>query len=84
MAQIRPPGLDFRVKVLHRLRVGRDTTRAEDTQGTLTESHISPSILVYDDKTFEVVPSSLGSGPTFINLRRCHLCVREGDALVQD
>jgi len=30
-----------------RLRVG--TARAEDAQGTPTESHISPSILVYED-----------------------------------
>ena len=28
----------------------RGTTRAEDAQGTPTQSHISPSILVYDDK----------------------------------
>ena len=31
-----------------RLRVGRGTTRAEDAQGTPTQSHISPSILVYE------------------------------------
>ena len=29
---------------------GRGTTRAEDAQGTPTQSHISPSILVYEDK----------------------------------
>ena len=28
---------------------GRGTTRAEDSQGTPTQSHISPSILVYED-----------------------------------
>jgi len=28
---------------------GRGTTRAEDAQGTPTQSHISPSILVYED-----------------------------------
>ena len=28
---------------------GRGTTRAEDAQGTPTHSHISPSILVYED-----------------------------------
>ena len=33
-----------------RLRVGRGTTRAEDAQGTPTQSHISPSKLVYTDK----------------------------------
>ena len=31
---------------------GRITTRAEDAQGTPTQSHISPSILVYEDKMF--------------------------------
>jgi len=30
--------------------VGRGTTRAEDAQGTPTQSHISPSILVCEDK----------------------------------
>jgi len=30
--------------------VGRGTKRAEDAQGTPTQSHISPSILVYEDK----------------------------------
>ena len=29
------------------------TTRAEDSQGTPTQSHISPSILVYEDKTHQ-------------------------------
>ena len=29
--------------------VGRGTARAEDAQGTPTQSHISPSILVYED-----------------------------------
>jgi len=29
---------------------GRGTTRAEDAQGTPTQSHISPSILVYEDR----------------------------------
>ena len=28
---------------------GRGTTRAEDAQGTPTESHLSPSMLVYED-----------------------------------
>jgi len=28
---------------------GRGTARAEDAQGTPTHSHISPSILVYED-----------------------------------
>ena len=29
---------------------GRGTTRAEDGQGTPTQSHIAPSILVYEEK----------------------------------
>ena len=39
---------------------GRGTVRAEDAQGTPTQSHISPSILVYEEKTFadEGVPSA--------------------------
>ena len=32
-----------------RLRVGRGTTRAEDAQGTLTQSHISPGVLVNEE-----------------------------------
>ena len=39
------------VAVVDRLRVaGRGTTRAEDAQGTPTQSHITPSILVYEKK----------------------------------
>jgi len=33
---------------------GRGTTRAEDVQGTPTQSHISPSILVYEDNLLKV------------------------------
>ena len=45
-----------------RLRVGcdlsgRGTTRVEDAQGPPTQSHISPSILVYEDKRIHA-PSS--------------------------
>jgi len=36
-------GLGFKVP-------GRGAARAEDAQGTPTQSHISPSILVYEDK----------------------------------
>ena len=32
---------------------GRGTTRAEDAQGTPTQSHTSPSILVYEDECIE-------------------------------
>ena len=38
--------LDFQAKTLDE----RGTTRAEDAQGTPTQSHVSPSILVYEDK----------------------------------
>ena len=33
---------------------GRGTARAEDAQRTPTQSHISPSILVYEDSTVDV------------------------------
>ena len=33
---------------------GRGTTRAEDAQGTPTQRHISPSILVYEDDCIRV------------------------------
>ena len=39
-----------RLKAGDRLRVGRGTARVEDAQGTPTQSHISPSMLVYEDK----------------------------------
>jgi len=56
VSQSRPDsGLGFQAS-------GRGTARAEDAPGTPTQSHISPSILVYEDKTFLVVPSSLDSG----------------------
>ena len=32
-----------------RLRVGRDSARAEDAQATPTQSHTSPSMLAYED-----------------------------------
>ena len=35
-----------------RLRVGRGTARADDAQGTPIQSHISPCILVYEDKLY--------------------------------
>ena len=40
----------LRVGLLNRLS-GRGTARAEDAQGTPTQSHISPSIPVHEDKT---------------------------------
>jgi len=43
--------------------IGRGTARAEDAQGTPTQSHISPSILLYADKvireTGTVIPELL-------------------------
>ena len=33
---------------------GRGTTRAEDAQGTPTQSHIPPNILVYEDKVLRI------------------------------
>jgi len=36
-------------RVDDRVRVGRGAARAEDAQGTPTQSHMSPSILVYED-----------------------------------
>jgi len=46
-------GSGFSVVGVDILRVdlsGRGTARAEDAQGTPTQSHISPSILVYEEK----------------------------------
>ena len=52
--------LDPRINVVNRFRVGwvkeRGTTRAEDAQGTPTQSHISLSILVYGDDEAPQVP----------------------------
>ena len=35
--------------------------RAEDARGTPIQSHISPSILVYEDKTRKNTPNGLGA-----------------------
>jgi len=48
-------GQNLALIVVDRLRSGRGTTRAEDAQGTPTQSHISPSLLVYE----EYVPTLL-------------------------
>jgi len=37
----------------------RGTTRAEDAQGTPTQNHISPSILVYEDMGIQPIISSI-------------------------
>jgi len=44
---------------------GRGAARAKDAQGTPTQSHISPSILVYEDEPRKImqVQSSAGSAP---------------------
>jgi len=34
---------------------GRGTTRVEDARGTPTQSHISPSILVYEEKRYPLL-----------------------------
>jgi len=38
---------------------GRGTTRAEDAQGTPTQSHISPSVLVYEELNRAFGPRAL-------------------------
>ena len=42
---------------------GRGTTRAKDAQGTPTQSHISPSILVYEDYHVEGIHIRHNSAP---------------------
>jgi len=42
---------------------GRDTVRSKDGKGTPTQSHISPSIPVYGEATFQADPGSLISRP---------------------
>jgi len=49
---------------------GRGTTRAEDAQGTPTQSHISPSILLYEEKNVFVTRS--------VAMRRCLRVAGEG------
>ena len=48
---------------------GRGTTRAEDAQGTPTQSHVSPSKLVYEDKGLV----SLGHNVGPVNANTVHL-----------
>ena len=49
---------------------GRGTTRAEDAHGTPTQSHISPSILVYEDKYLRYEPGFRG-GRSSSRIHRC-------------
>ena len=52
---------------IDRLRVaGRGAVRAEDAQGTPTQSHISPSILLYEDMI-----SLLAGGRVGVDLTEC-------------
>ena len=44
------------------LRVGGGGARAEDAQGTPTQSQISTSILVYEDKLVVIIGTSSGLG----------------------
>ena len=55
----RPPGAPPGeiIKLIDR----RGTTRAEDAQGTPTQSHISPSILVYEDYWVPITVQSPGA-----------------------
>ena len=43
---------------------GRGTTRAEDAHGTPTQSHISPSILVYEETQDRTVQRAHGCSPS--------------------
>ena len=63
MAHIRQSKPDF----------GLGSARVEDAQGTFTQGHISPSIVLYGDKTFQGVPSSLGSGQVAAVPRRARI-----------
>ena len=40
---------------------GRGTTRAEDVQATPTQSHISPSVLVYEEKQVDTAGTILSN-----------------------
>ena len=75
----RPPRLDKRVEILDRLRAcwlngfsfitstgAWGTTRAEDAQATPTQSHISPSILVYWGGV--PLPADVGAAPPLDHL----------------
>jgi len=48
---------------------GRGTTRAEDAQGTPTQSHTSPSVLVYEDTVEDCTRKAWESGD-----QRFHIC----------
>ena len=48
--------LKYTLRIVQNL-IGGGAARAGDAQGTPTQSHISPSILVYEDETFKGVPT---------------------------
>ena len=57
--------VDIQIQVHNAPRVsGRGTTRAEDAQGTPTQSHIPRSILVYDDEMLGRTASGALGGPS--------------------
>ena len=65
------------------LNCGRGTTRAEDAQGTPTQSNISPSILVYEDKSDPCCKVALGDAQgivcmilLFLNIFSAHCAAR--------
>ena len=58
---------------------GRGTTRAEDAQGTPTQSHISPSILVYEEQLAHVLCTTSFSALQTKILRR----LREGQQQIR-
>ena len=51
---------------------GRGTTRAENAQGTPTQSHISPDILVYEDYLYQYTKIT-----QYTTTRRLHVLVHE-------
>ena len=59
--------------VSHKSNSRRGSARAEDAQGTLSQSHISPSILAYEDCFMEMsvpdCPASHTPPPTFWGIR---------------
>jgi len=44
---------------------GRGAARAEDAQGTPTQSHISPRILVYEDNMWRILATLATCGPHY-------------------
>ena len=49
--------------------VGKGAARAEDARGTPTQSHISPSVLVYEDDPFLLRNQAM---KTTIQTLECH------------